>query len=824
MNMVKTLPKFILFLFFLSFVIFQAQGRQDPKKLEALRVAHPPKLDGTLSDHIWQLSMPAADFLQYEPHNDRPASFESEVRVLFDDNSIYIGAILFDPSPDSILTELGLRDADDKLNADQFWVDINPFNDGVYGFRFKVSASGVQTDINLSGGRTGDFGRQGDLNWDAVWKSFVTITDHGWIVEMEIPYSALRFPKGAVQDWGINFWREIRRTRESSSWNFVNRRIGEQLGSMGLLSGLEGINPPLRLAFFPYVSGYMEKNGGDLGWANSFNGGMDVKYGISESFTLDMTLIPDFGQVHSDARVLNLTPFEVKYDENRQFFTEGTELFNKADLFYSRRIGTEPKGYRNVRNQLQGNEVIEENPVETRLINASKFSGRTSGGLGIGIFNGMTAASHAILLDTINQQTREITTQPFTNYNLVVLDQSLRNNSFVSLANTNVSGSAEGYMANVTGTEFRLLDRTNMFRISGEAALSQQYFSQAENNFGHKYELNVGKYGGTWQYSYSRSEISDTYFQNDMGFLRRNNEVEDEISFSYNIFDPFWRILNMTNGFTFEYGRLYNPNTFTEMDLGYNFRVLFDTRFFLVFRANFKPRGERDYFEPRTPGRFYETDPSYNLFMMYSSDYRKRVYIDGSFGYGRTNSMYDQGLFTFDLRPTFRASDRLNMSYGLNFAQVKNGIGYVTHHHPDSVYFGLRQSPTIINTLRTTYIFSPTIALNFDLRHYWSRVFYDGDYFFLKPNGRLDAIGEDLQIPDINYNAFTIDMKLTWNFAPGSQLSLVWKNIIDSRGSEVPNNFIENLERTLNEPQVNSFSLKLLYYIDYQMIRKTVGR
>lgn len=817
---VKNLPKLLLLTFFFYSITIHAQARQNPKTLEALRIAHPPKMDGTLSDPIWQLAFPATGFMQYEPHNDRPASFESEVRVLFDDNSIYIGAILYDSNPELILTELGLRDADDKLNADQFWVDINPFNDGVNGFRFKVSASGVETDVNMSGSS----GNRGDLNWDAVWKSQVSITDFGWVVEMEIPYSALRFPKGAVQDWGINFWREVRRTRESSSWNFVDRRIGEQLGSMGLLSGLEGINPPLRLAFFPYVSGYMEKNGGNLGWARTFNGGMDVKYGISESFTLDMTLIPDFGQVHSDARVLNLTPFEVKYDENRQFFTEGTELFSKADLFYSRRIGTEPKGYRTISGQLQENEVIKENPVETRLINATKFSGRTSGGLGIGIFNGITAASHAILLDTLTNETREITTQPFTNYNLVVLDQSLRNNSFVSLVNTNVAGAVEGYTANVTGTEFRILDRSNMFRVSGEAALSQQYYSKAENNFGFKYDLNLGKYGGNWQYSYSRSVISDTYEQNDMGYLRRNNEVEDEVSVSYNIFNPFWRILNTSSGISFEYEQLFKPNTFTGMTLGYNFRVLFDTRFFIILRANYKPRGERDYFEPRVSGRFYETDDAWDAYLMYSSDYRKKLFVDGNFSYNRINSIYNQDGFNIDFRPTFRASDRLNITYGINFTERRNDIGYVMNQGPDSVYFGLRQNPITINTLRTSYIFSPRLAMNFDLRHYWSRVSYNGEYYLLKQNGRLQQIGQDLNRPDINYNAFTIDMKLTWNFAPGSQLSLVWKNIIDSRGNEISHNFIENLERTLNEPQTNSFSLKVLYYIDYQMIRRAIGR
>lgn len=815
-NMPKVFPTLILLLF-LSPALQATQGN---KTIQAVRVETAPQLDGRLSDPLWQQAPPASGFMQYEPHNDRPASFESEVRVLFNDQSVFIGALLYDPNPDSILTELGLRDANDKLNADQFYVDINPFNDGIYGFRFKVSASGVETDINMSGSG----GDRGDLNWDAVWRSQVSITDKGWIVEMEIPYAALRFPKRNVEDWGINFWREVRRTRESSSWNFVDRRIGNAMGSMGLLRGMEDINPPLRLAFFPYVVGYMEKNGGEQGWGNTFNGGMDVKLGLSESFTLDMTLVPDFGQVHSDARVLNLSPYEVQYDEKRQFFTEGTELFSKADLFYSRRIGAQPKGYRDVSSQLDENEIVKENPQETRLINATKFSGRTSGGLGIGIFNAMTAPSHAILRDTLTGETRNVTTQPFTNYNLVVLDQSLPNNSYVSLVNTNVSGAIQGYMANVTGTDFRLLDRSNMFRISGKGAISQQYFETLDDNFGYKYDLSLGKYGGTWQYSYGRSVISDTYEQNDLGYLRRNNEVEDELSLSYNVFKPFWRILNYSTGFSMEYARLFNPNTFTGLDIDYSLRVLFDTRFFINLGASYEPKGQRDYFEPRVPGRFYETGEAWRFDLMFSTDYRKRVYLDGNIEYNKVSSYYDQQSFSFYLNPTFRASDRLNLSYGLNFGENHNDLGYVDHWSPDSIFFGLRQSPTTINTLKATYIFNNRLSLDFDLRHYWSRVFYDGDYFLLNENGRLELWAEDLQINDINYNAFTIDTKLTWNFAPGSQLSLVWKNIIDTQGSQVSHNFLENLERTLNEPQVNSFSLKILYYIDYPMIKRTAGK
>ena len=817
-NNLIPLSVFLVFLcFFLSTgELFSSQNGR--KSLPASRTETPPKIDGVLNDAAWEDAEPASGFFQYEPHNDRSASYETFVRVLYDDHYLYIGARMLDPEPDKILTEMSLRDGDENLNADKFWIDINPFNDGIYGYSFRVSASGVQTDVNISHGT----GRRGDLSWDAVWMSATSITDEGWEVEMKIPYSALRFSTADIQQWGINFWREVRRTRESSSWNFVNRRIGDPVASMGLLNGIEGVKPPLRLALFPYTSGYLEKNGDGSGWKGTFNGGLDLKYGVNESFTIDMTLIPDFGQVQSDAKVLNLSPFEVKFDENRQFFTEGTELFSKADLFYSRRVGARPSGYSQAFGSADENEneIVIENPIETRLINATKFSGRTKSGLGIGIFNAMTAPGRAIIKDTLTGEEREFTTQAFTNYNLVVLDQSLRNNSFISLINTNVVGLIGGYTGNVTGTDFRFLDKTGMYRVSGVAALSQQYFQNIENIFGYKYDLSLGKYGGHWQYNYSREVISDTYHQNDLGFLRRNNLISDRVSFSYNIFDPFWKLLNLSGGLSANYNRLYEKGKFTTVNVGYNMRALFESRLFLVFRANYEPFGRRDHFEPRVKGRYYDRGQELEFDLMFSTDYRRRIYIDGNLEYQKIYSEYDQYDYSIEFAPTLRVSDRLNLTLGLELEKEKNDIGYVAHTDEDNIYFGLRHTTTIENTFRTSYIFNNHLSLGFDLRHYWSRVDYKDRYFLLETNGKLTEIAEDLEVPDINYNAFTIDMKLTWNFAPGSQLTAVWKNIIDSEQNELIKGYFNNMNNFLKDPQLNSFSLKVLYYLDYQSLRK----
>lgn len=806
----------LLLVFFLFGTGEFLSGQNGRKSLQAVRTDTPPVIDGSVTDPVWQIAEPATGFFQYEPHNDRPASHDTYVWVLYDDYYLYIGARMHDPEPDKILTELSLRDGDENLNADKFWIDINPFNDGIYGYSFRVSASGVQTDVNISYGT----GRRGDLSWDAVWMSATSLTSEGWEVEMKIPYSALRFSTADIQQWGINFWREVRRTRESSSWNFVNRRIGDPVASMGLLNGIEGVKPPLRLALFPYTSGYLEKNGDGSGWKGTLNGGMDLKWGVNESFTVDMTLIPDFGQVQSDAKVLNLSPYEVKYDEKRQFFTEGTELFNKADLFYSRRVGARPTGYRGAYNATLPDEIVTENPLETRLINATKFSGRTKSGLGIGIFNAMTAPGRAIIRDTITGEEREFTTQPFTNYNLVVLDQSLKNKSFISIINTNVSGMAEGYTGNVTGTEFRFLDKTGMYRISGSAALSQQYYNNTDDNFGYKYNLSAGKFGGTWQYNYSRNILSDTYYQNDLGYLQRNNMIANRGSFSYNIFEPFWKLLNLSNGLSMEYRQLYQGPKFTSLNIAYNLRALFQSRFFLTFSAEYEPLGRRDYFEPRVPGRFYEIGRELEINMDYSTDYRKRVYIDGELGYQKNFTEYDQQEISIEIRPTFRVNDKLNFVYGIELDKEKNDIGFVGINDADEINFGLRNNTTTENTIRASYIFNNHLSLGFDLRHYWSKVHYKNRYFLLETNGKLTEIAEDLNIENINYNAFTIDAKLTWNFAPGSQMTLVWKNIIDSEQNELIKGYLNNMRNVLNDPQVNSFSVKILYYLDYHTLTR----
>ncbi|MBU0765003.1 MAG: carbohydrate binding family 9 domain-containing protein, partial [Bacteroidetes bacterium] len=356
---------------------YPGTGQIIHKRIEPLRTDNRPVIDGSQEDECWLNAPVAKDFCQYEPVNLGTTDFRTEVKIVYDNSAIYFLAIMNDDSPDSIYTNLSPRDAFGSAMADHFVVNLSPFRDGKNAYEFWLSAAGVQSDLKMIPDGT-------DNSWNGVWKAACRITEEGWIAEFEIPYTDIRFTKADSQLWGINFWRSVRRRAQWDSWNPVNKETGNELIEMGELCNLRDIKPPLRLSFTPYISSYLLKEPEIEKTGYSFNGGMDLKYGINESFTLDMTLVPDFGQVQSDDKVLNLSPYETYYGEQRPFFTEGTELLSKLGIFYTRRVGAEPSGHNSAEEQLQDGETLTGNPDETRLINATKITGRTAKGTGLG--------------------------------------------------------------------------------------------------------------------------------------------------------------------------------------------------------------------------------------------------------------------------------------------------------------------------------------------------------------------------------------------------------------------------------------------------------
>ncbi len=816
---------FYLIIVTISFLSnFTAKALNNEKRtLEIVKVEHGPKIDGLLDEDVWLQAAVAKDFTQYEPYNGAEPSLPTDVKIIYDNHAIYFGAIMYDNNPDSIIKDLGVRDEFSGMNSDLFTVLISTFNDGVNAVEFMVSASGVQSDGKHNG-------NNGDPNWDGVWESAVKITDDGWIVEMKIPYSALRFSQDDIQTWGIHFFRQIRRYREWSSWNFVDINVKGKINQMGEISGIKDVEPPLRLSVTPYVSAYLENDADGNQWNNNFNAGMDLKWGINPSFTLDMILIPDFGQVQSDDEVLNLSPFEIKYDEKRSFFTEGTELFSKGNIFYSRRIGSRPKGADDeVEDQLNENETITLNPSETKLINATKISGRTSGGLGIGFINAMTGAVDAEIEDSVSGVKRKYRTQGFTNYNMLVLDQTLKNNSYISLANTNVLHAEDNYTANVTATEFKLLDKENAYQLYGRGALSQKYSESTD--LGHYYVVQAAKTKGNFLFELTHTIESDTYDPNDMGYVRNNNEATWDLELSYDINKPFWKVLNWRNEISFRHTSLYKPRKYSDFEINFRTNTTFAKNYLHAgFYIELKPFNRYDYFEPRVDGWRYNRNKMYYSQAWLSTDYRKKMALDIRASVWEAFN-YDQYGYGFTFSPRYRISDKWLLIYSASISTDYNTYGYVDDYINENtngvneqiINFGMRDQHTITNTINTNYIFNNKMSLSFRARHYWSRVEYD-DFYTLQKNGDLgesigyDAYGNDA---DYNYNAFTIDMKYLWRFAPGSELALVWKNAIYTSETDIVNNFWDNLDHTMGASQINSISLKILYYLDYQYLKRS---
>ncbi|GAB3194262.1 hypothetical protein ABID22_000278 [Pontibacter aydingkolensis] len=834
---------FVLFLCFASCISFTATAQEQKKEynypqkqLNTLRITEPPKIDGTLDEAIWQSAEIATDFIQNRPTPGPMERHKTEVRILYDDEAIYVGAIMHDVSQDSIFKELGRRD--NLGNSDWFGIFLDTYHDQINGFGFFVTPAGVQLDARYSS--NGE-----DFSWNAVWESNVKLDGTNWVAEFKIPYSAIRFSSKPEQLWGLNFMRNRQSTRKGFFWNYVDPAKNGFVNQWGKLTGIKNVEAPLRLSLSPYISAftnsypYTKNDSEEIGYKQDFNvsGGLDLKYGINDAFTLDMTLIPDFSQVQSDNQVLNLSPFEIQFNENRPFFMEGTELFNKGGFFYSRRIGGRPvNSFIDTKVKYAGYRVIE-NPSETKMINGTKISGRTESGLGVGVFNAVVGRQYATLENEEGNRL-EVETQPLTNYNITVLDQSLKNNSFVTLVNTNVMRQGSTYDANLTGLVFRFANKANKYAINGKAALSQRYFSD-NTDLGYMYNLRVGKVSGNFTYNYSHTVESDTYNPNDLGILFTPNSIEENLHLQYNIYKPFWKLLNMYSNIGAVYERRYEPSTFQNFVIYTNLQGQFKNFWNAGIWANLEPVKTNDFFEPRVAGHFYEFPVNNSIGTWVSTDYRKKFALDVNTSY-RAFDENKRHNINYSISPRYRVNNQLSFNYNFSRNLKYDDIGYANSFDPDlandddkerKVIFGLREVLTTSNTLSGSYIFNNKMSVTLRVRHYWSSAEYKR-FYNLTPEGQLEPDVYPQGYNDrfagrnhnINYNAFNVDMVYSWWFAPGSEISIVWKNAILESGQQIETRYFDNFSRTMSTPQTNSLSVKILYFIDYLTIRNKLRK
>ncbi|OAV44100.1 hypothetical protein A3850_006120 [Lewinella sp. 4G2] len=795
---------------------------QQKPVLTAVRTEAPIKMDGTLDEAAWSTAKPGSNFTTLNPVPGKPASERTEVRVLYNNVGLYVGAMLYDSQPDSILRELTERD--DLGNTDFFGLSIDAYNSGQNGFTFITTPAEVQFDAQFS------VNEGEDENWDAVWVSKSALQADGWSTEIFIPYSALRFPSQDVQQWTINFVRQIQRKREKVFWSEIDPNVDGYFNQSGKLEGLRNIKAPVRIQATPFVALYAlsARQPGDDGASTgtSITGGMDLKVGLNEAFTLDMTLVPDFGEARSDDQILNLGPFEQRFDEQRAFFTEGTELFNKGGFFYSRRVGGSNHNPGAVYDQMRDGETIMDNPGRATLYNAFKITGRTAGGTGVGFFNAVEQKTYATLQNAEGEE-RRVKTNPLTNYNVAVVDQNLPNNSSVTLINTNVLREGNETDANVTGLLFDLHNKANEYSVRGDFGLSQR-FLPGEKSTGHKASLSLNKISGNWTWTLRASEESDTYDPNDLGLLFSNNERFFMGRLGYNYNKPFLNgfFLNGGAGAWAGYGTLYT-NEFT--NAGTEMWVYAQTKHFwnLNFWTETEFANSYDYFEPRVEGRYLINPAFRNFGGWFGTDNRKAVRFNGNFN---TNGYFgaDRSDLYLNANLRYRMSDRLSVSTGVFRGRDRNEVGYVhqeTVAGPDptspgrtDVYMGRRNVTSIDGNVSAKYSFTANMTLNLRLRHYWSGVRYN----------KFHLLGEEGDLRDTDYaanhdrdfDAFNVDLIYRWRFAPGSDMFLVYKSAITDFDEQRANNFGESFRDVWGDtPRNGSVSLKVIYWLDYASLR-----
>lgn len=772
-------------------------------------------IDGLLNESHWDQLTSAEEFTTLSPVFGNKSGFKSKVYLYYDDQAIYIGGKLFDPSPDSISYSLSQRD--DVGNADWFEASIDPFGNNTNAFSFAVTSAGVEVDALKSIGNT-------DFAWNAVWKSATAKLADGWSFEMRIPYSAIRFPNKDVQEWRINFQRNVRRVREISTWNPIDPSAFSELTQSGKLEGIQNVAPPVRLSFTPYATQYFERSYDETldrqTWKRRLAGGMDLKYGLNDAFTLDMTLIPDFGQTTSDKQVLNLGPFEVMYNENRPFFLEGTDLFQIGDVFYSRRIGSTPfnygLAYANLNDSI-GEDVVS-NPATTSLINGTKISGRTKKGLGIGFFNSIEARTEALIRDNSGNE-RRVETNPLTNYNVFVLSQNLKNNSTVSLVNTNVTREGANRDANVTVGTTSLYSKNGKYALGSTMKVSS--ILEDKSTYGHAYDIFLGKVSGKWRYGVTYAEESDTYDPNDLGFLYNNNSRMYEFECGWYDFKPGKLFYRKNAKIGWYYEELYNPGLWATRNLWWTAGGLLKNQLYTFVTGDINPYGEVNHFESRKFGEEVKFDPNFSIQWYFSSDYSKRIALDGRIWWKQMFAS-QQHAKTFFLSPRVRISDRMNLVLESQLDLIEQDYGYVSildEAYENEIILGVRDRKIIENSIITEFIFTKRMGIDLRIRHYWQQVKYD-NFLSLKERGLMEnsaynPLQEDGSSQhNTNYNAFTVDINYRWVFVPGSELRIVYKNnLFQSKETLVPAYF-DTFNTLFNEPGLNSISVKLLVFVD----------
>ena len=809
-------------LFFVLFITFNYS--QNRKEIKITRFNNPPKIDGIINDSQWNGLEPATEFERWMPNNGQKEreGYESFIYLGYDDTGIYIAGKFNDPNPSLIPLEFSQRDNIWEVNADSFWLSINTNDDNLNDQGFQVTSAGTLGDTYTSGEFSED-----DWNFDTVFEAKVSIDENGWNMEMKIPYSALRFPSSDIQSWGIQFSRRIIEFGEFYTWNYIDTKTSTFRESLGLLNGLKNISPPTRLFFYPYLQSSVDlnKNNRPL---SGYSAGMDLKYGISNNFTLDATLIPDFGQVAFDEKELNLSPFEQKFDENRAFFTEGSQLFKKADtggrrggnFFYSRRIGDDIN--LNTDELIEDNEELMSYETKANLVNSIKLTGTTNSGLSIGIINSITEKAYANVKDLNTQEIKNKLIAPLTNYNVVSLSQTALNKySTFSFLNTNVNRGDDFKGSNNSALVVDLYDNDRKFNIN--ANVFQSNSKSFSDTKGFRGGISLSELTGSLRFDIGWNGVDANYYQNDLGYYNLRNDQRLWAKVGYMTFKPT-KLYEKIEAYLWmsERSRFY-PKILKSQ--GGRIGLTLTSLKLEEIRASFDYTSKyKDFEETRKEDFFIYQPAEYELEFNYRSDTRKKlVYGSGiEHSYGVNEQFNENSSETeIEFYSGYRLSNQFKVELGISNGISKNEIGYVFDEN-DNLYFGNRKVKFTENNISLNYNFNSYKSLNLKFRQFWSSALYKEDFFLLKSDGNRSVSEKNISDynPNTNFNLWNLDLSYNWEFAPGSKITLLYRNNIFNENNLSGISYYNSTKELFEKPINHQLSLRINYFIDFNLLKK----
>jgi hypothetical protein len=732
------------------------------KQYKATRITTAPLINGILDDEVWQSGEWIDDFTQFEPYNGKKPSQRTEFKILFDDDNIYGAFKAFDTSPDSIVNRLTRRDNPD---GDLVGIIFDSFHDLRTGFLFGISSSGVKYDMMF----TND-GQNEDESWDPNWWVKTSMNDEGWVAEMKIPFSQVRFEKNSGDTWGLEVARVLYRKDETSFWQHIPADAPGIVHLFGEMTGLEQIKPRKIFDVTPYTVAKLETFKADpenpflaKGKLSKLNGGIDAKIGVTNNMTMDLTINPDFGQIEADPSEVNLSAYETFFREKRPFFIEGNNITNfglgigdggvgNDNLFYSRRVGRQPHGYPDLEDGWNADV-----PASTTILGAAKLTGKTQKGLSVGFVEAVTAEEKAEI-DMLGERKFE-TVEPLTNYLVGRVQKDINDGKTIiggifTSTNRDLDANLADFMhkaAYTGGVDFTqyFKDKSWMFNLNTAFSLvegstkalentqrsSARYFQRPDNDYtvldttrtslaGSGGRMQLMKMNGHLNFLYATLWKTPGFETNDLGYIREADQILSVFWAGYNQWEPkgIYRRYNIN-------ADVFFVNNFGGDWTGKGFE--WNASMGLKNYWNVWTGGNLEGSSLSTGilrgGPMMKLPGNTNARMGFSTDNRKKLVFEvfTNLSKGWENNSRN---FNTSLDITYKPTDYLSLSVSPGYSTSFNELQYVSRievDNRDKYIFASIDRKTINTSLRINLNLSPNLTFQ-----YWGQPFVaSGKYY-----------------------------------------------------------------------------------------------